>query len=211
MAAKGMRQKLEGHRFGRWRVVEYAGAARGGSRYLCMCTCGTERVIFRSNLVSGKTTSCGCGKSASISEARTAHGHSRPGDVSPTYSSWGSMVNRCTNPNNQSYPRYGGRGIRVCDRWRNSFEAFLEDMGEKPKQGMSIERLDVNGHYEPGNCVWATPRRQSRNTRRTKLTTERVRTLRRGEITPKEAANRWGVSISTIYAARRGKNWPEVL
>lgn len=97
---------------------------------------------------------------------RTTHGHgsARAGTRSATYISWSSMIQRTTNPRNPAWPDYGGRGITVCDRWR-SFEAFLEDMGERPA-GLTLDRIDVNGDYEPGNCRWATWTEQRLNQRR---------------------------------------------
>jgi len=97
----------------------------------------------------------------------TSHGHRTPGKTSPTYSSWGAMKNRCQSPTSKDWKSYGARGITVCARWQK-FENFLADMGKKPKAGFSIERRDVNGNYEPGNCIWATPQVQSENRRNTK-------------------------------------------
>jgi hypothetical protein len=96
----------------------------------------------------------------------------------PLYPTWGGMVQRCTNPNNDNYARYGGRGIQVCGRWRVSFAAFLADVGERPSPKHSLDRRDTNGHYEPGNIRWATKLEQGKNTRRTKMTPELARDLR---------------------------------
>lgn len=116
------------------------------------------------------------------------------------------MLTRCTNPRSRSYANYGGRGIEVCARWRD-FENFLADMGEKPAAGMSIERLDVDGNYEPSNCVWATHREQTRNTRRTKLTAEIVASLRAGDVSRQEVMLATGCAKSTVGMAVRGDNW----
>lgn len=97
------------------------------------------------------------------------HGHTAHGSVSPTYRSWLAMRQRCANPNHISYPRYGGRGITVCERWSSSFDAFLEDMGVRPP-GTSLDRVDNNGIYEPGNCKWSDLSEQASN-RRTILST----------------------------------------
>lgn len=199
-------------RFGAWRVLELVNRKRNGATYRCRCDCGTERVVSASNLTSGRSLSCGCQKSARVSEARTEHGHAqgRGRTASPTYRSWASMIQRCTNPRSASYPNYGGRGITVCPQWLASFEQFLADMGEKPRKGMSIERVDSNRSYEPGNCIWADVRQQNRNRRSTQLTPEIVRALRDGSLSVDEAARTLGVSRSTLYAARSGQNWKDV-
>ena len=107
-----------------------------------------------------------CSKSCSASGTLTRHGHASSGRKSPTYISYRSMLTRCLNASNFKYPYYGGRGISICQRWLDSFENFLADMGERP-DGTSIDRIDVNGNYEPGNCRWATPLQQADNQRHT--------------------------------------------
>lgn len=101
-----------------------------------------------------------------IGERRLNHGHTRGRSASPTYLTWSAMLNRCTNPKQRSFAKYGARGITVCDRWR-AFECFLADMGERPA-GMTIDRIDGSLGYEPGNCRWATPSQQSRNRKTTR-------------------------------------------
>ena len=131
--------------------------------WLCRCECGKEARVRASRVVRNVTISCGCVAVLTTSNRNTKHGHNQRGERSSTYTSWRAMINRCTLPGAHAYRWYGARGISVCDRW-STFDAFLADMGPRPP-GMTIERLNVNGNYEPTNCVWATWETQARNKR----------------------------------------------
>ena len=158
-------------------------------RVLCSCDCGNEVTVRESALRSGNTKSCGCLHREVAAEtclSRVAHGLKGI----PEYRTWGHIIQRCTNPNNKAWHHYGGRGIRVCDRWRNSIDAFLEDMGRRPGPEYSIDRIDNDGNYEPGNCRWATKKVQQRNKRDNRLITCRGRTQCLGAWA-EEAGIRW--------------------
>ena len=139
---------------------------------VCLCTCGNITVVYVSNLGRGHTESCGCLHSEKITQKFHRHGCSGKTDE---YITWASMQGRCGNPNNQKYYRYGGRGIRVCDRWQEpngqGFINFLADMGHRPSKKHSIDRIDNDGHYEPSNCKWNTNSNQARNRRTSHLLT----------------------------------------
>lgn len=125
----------------------------------CVCECGNRTTKKLWNIFRNRVKSCGC-SSENQRKAVTTHGMTK----SSTWRTWFSMRTRCNNPNHNAYLYYGARGIRVCDRWQNSFESFLEDMGDRPA-GTTLDRIDVNGHYEPSNCRWATGKEQGRNKR----------------------------------------------
>lgn len=188
----------KGDRYGRWMVI----AIESRSHALCRCDCGAESLVQRSNMYAGKSTSCGCGP-----RGRAAtHGKSH----TPTWRAWASTRNRCENPNNQDFKYYGGRGIRVCERWQ-SFESFIADMGDRPP-GHTLDRIDPNGHYEPGNCRWATRAQQSRNTRSNKLSAEdvtRMRGMRLAGSTYTQLATEFGVSWSHVRKVITGRMWKE--
>lgn len=157
-----MREDLTGRKFGRLTVMDAAGRTCGGRyQWRCVCDCGKGKIAEGTNLKVGNTTSCGCYR---LERIRVTHGHARKGKVSITHLVWQKVVSRCTNPNNPNFARYGARGIKVCDRW-HIFEHFLEDMGERPSRKHSIDRVNNEGNYEPGNCRWATNVQQARNRR----------------------------------------------
>lgn len=192
---------LTGQRFGAL-VVLREGERRpsvtgyGHLAWFCQCDCGGSTTVITANLTKGRTQSCGCLQHTG--DARRTHGMAK----TPTHKTWAGMLQRCVNPNELSYPYYGGRGIKVCDRWAKSFEAFLEDMGVRPSPRHSIERKDNNGDYTPDNCKWATRTQQARNKRTTRFVTfrgERIALIELVERYPivtasivRDRMDRWG-------------------
>lgn len=160
-----------GMRFGRLVVIARGPSLKSAdSRWACQCDCGGAAVCFSASLRRGDSASCGCLNRERVSAAVATHRM----HGTPTYRSWVAMVNRCGDLSNA---RYGGRGIQVCDRWKHSFESFLEDMGVRPSCAHSIDRWPNNdGNYEPSNCRWATDVEQSNNKRSNRLITYNGRT-----------------------------------
>lgn len=160
---------LTGQKFGRWTVINRAAnSALGQTRWHCICSCGNKGIVQSTSLKREGGGSCGCRSLEALVARSTKHNHATNG-ITPTYHSWAGMKARCLNPLHRAYRDYGGRGITVCDRWL-SFDNFLADMGEKPT-GLSIDRIDLNGSYFPGNCRWATTSQQSRNKRNNRIIT----------------------------------------
>lgn len=152
---------LSGLQFGRLTVTKRVPTVQG-TVWECRCVCGVARRVQATHLQTGASKSCGCLADEVRGDARREHGLSN----TPEYMTWNRIKDRCHNPNTPSFRYYGGRGIVVCQQWRESFSAFLEHMGPRPSPRHSIDRVDFNGNYEPGNCRWATSKQQGRNTRR---------------------------------------------
>lgn len=156
---------LTGQVFSRLTVVERAGSINKKAAWRCRCECGSIVIVKSDNLKSGNTKSCGCQKREStiktMKRIKRTHGLSHTSE----YRIWVHIKQRCLNPQYATYPDYGGRGITVCDAWSESFETFYRDMGPRPSLEHSIDREDVNGNYEPGNCRWATEEIQANNKR----------------------------------------------
>lgn len=185
-----------GRRFTRLTVLEFVGYKDLGNRtrpqFRCLCDCGTEVIRLYGGLHTGVTKSCGC----LHRERRTKHG----GTGTKVYAVWRAMHERCVNPKVRNYPNYGGRGINVCERWKD-YAAFRDDMGPRPDGG-TLDRINNDGNYEPGNCRWATQREQMNNVRKN------VRLTFRGETrTVSEWARRLGVTRDRLYW-RLKTGWP---
>lgn len=184
-------------RFGLWTVQQNTSA----KFWLCRCECGTERLVNSSDLRASKSTNCGCVRrrtlpAAAAAAART-HGMSRKTE----FRIWTDMRRRCTQPHRPDYKNYGGRGIRVCDEWLNSFDAFYRDMGSRP-DGCTLDRTDNDGPYSKDNCRWSSVKVQSRNSRRN------VKYEFSGErMTLAEAAERFGFAEATLRSRITLYNW----
>lgn len=176
MKKKGWRIDLSGQKFGRLSVIKFHGNIGNKRWFDCICDCGNEKAVPAQNLTGGITKSCGCLVADKARMRHLTHGESYHSGKTKEYRTWTSMKDRCSNPKSNMYYAYGGRGIKVCDRWANSYDNFLQDMGRAPSQKHSIERIDVNGNYEPTNCRWATRLEQMNNTRRSTLATFNGRT-----------------------------------
>jgi hypothetical protein len=186
---------LTGQTFGRLTVLRRDVNSKPKKvKWVCLCTCGKETSALTGNLRNGHTTSCSCAQRSYI------HGHCPRGKRSRVYNAWMNMRDRCLNQNRPSYVYYGGRGITICDRWLDSFENFLADMGEPP-DGYELERVNNELGYSPENCVWANRKTQCRNTRSNRLVTYKGETRCIAE---------WSEILNMKYGTLRGRldnNW----
>lgn len=159
-----------GSKFERLTITSHAGVdKRNRTLYNAVCDCGNIAICNATELRNGHKKSCGCLRSELSSKRMTTHGATKGGKSSKEFTTWCSIKQRCLDENTKSYHNYGGRGISICERWVNSFENFLFDMGKRPSSKHSIDRIDVNGNYEPSNCRWATSKEQGRNRRNNRI------------------------------------------
>lgn len=185
-----------GSTYGAWTVLEPLDYKQ---KYVCQCVCGTQQNVRVYDLIQGNSLMC---RSCSL-QSKASHGHTSAGKKTSTYGTWKHMIARCTNPSNKDYKNYGGRGITIYPVWLDSFEAFLLEMGEKPDNTYTIERVDVNKGYEPGNCKWIPRSEQPLNQR------SNVRLTIDGEtklVTQWAQDPRCPVSCFTIYK-RLNRGW----
>ena len=187
-----------GEKFNRWTVL----GRLPKSRMVCLCSCGREGIVSSGNLRSSKSQSCGCLKLERLSQ-RATHGACQVEGYTPEYRSWCHIVDRCCNPKAPAFHRYGGRGILICPEWRASFEAFRDHIGPRPSSSHSVERIENNKGYEPGNVKWPLPREQSRNTSRNHLMTLNGETM-----CLTDWASRIGLGVGTLWA-RTKAGWTD--
>lgn len=186
------RVNLFGKKFGRW-TVEHSERHHKGKGFLwnVVCECGKRSKIEAAKLTSGQSQSCGCAVAEALGKRSTRHGLYG----TPIYETWRRIIDRCHNPNSTDYEWYGLRGIKVCDEWRASAVAFASALPPHPGRGFSIDRIDTNGNYEPGNVRWATIFEQNNNKRNTKFITFRGETLGLGAM-----ARKYGLPTNDVYA-----------
>lgn len=185
--------------FSDWTVIAFSHKSRNGNYWICQCKCGISKPVQASSLLKGISRRCRrCADTLGRSNTgKSKHG----GSKSREYNTWKAMQQRCCNKSHSEYPNYGGRGISVCSEWQESFATFLKDMGPRPSPEYTIERIDVNGDYHPGNCRWATHAEQNRNMRRNRYLSMNGETL-----TITDWARRIGVTPSTLDA-RIANGW----
>ena len=166
---------LTGQKYGRLKIIRYVDN-KDTTRWFCRCDCGIEKIIRGSSIKNGSIQSCGCLQKETVKKANTKHGMYG----SPIYRTWNNIISRCNNTNHEAYKNYGGRGITVTDRWKNSFENFYGDMGDRPSNKHILGRIEINGNYEPENCKWLTRTEVNNNTRGNKLLTidDETRTMK---------------------------------
>jgi hypothetical protein len=209
---------LAGRKFGRLTVECLLPKDGRRTHWMCVCVCGNRRAVLSENLHAGISLSCGCYRRdlQRINKANLLHGEATSGKnkrMSVEYHCWAAMKDRCLNPKQKCFPKYGGRGITICKEWIDDFENFLKDMGRRPSPSHSLDRKDNDGPYSPGNCRWATKKEQGRNRRTGKLDPDKVREMRRllsAGVPRKEIAKILGMSRSHVDHVLRGGTWGDV-
>lgn len=201
MAGYGQHKRKDytGQTFGYLTAIRDVGSNGKNRLWLLRCA-GCKQEIVQSTQDFQRNQSCGCKKNALIGRKRVTHGMSKH----PAYWVWRSMIDRCQLPTHQAWKNYGARGIQVCARWQQGFETFWADMGPTYQRGLTLERINNSGNYEPSNCKWGTYQEQARNKRG-----NRVIDTPWGRITVKEAALRSGLGVTTLLY-RINNAWPEV-
>ncbi|MBW7887442.1 MAG: AP2 domain-containing protein [Bacteroidetes bacterium] len=163
------RKDLTGMQFGRLKVIKYHSTKGRNAHWLCKCFCGIEKIVNGVKLRNGHTKSCGCLQKEIVQTLFQKHGDTKNKKPTSEYRCWDGMIQRCYNPKSGSFQYYGARGIKVCQKWKKSFENFLKDMGRKPTRNHSIDRINPDGDYDPDNCRWVTHHDQRINQRRMKV------------------------------------------
>jgi hypothetical protein len=189
-----------GTAFGRLKVIGESAKVGKHRKFNCVCICGNKKTVFMNSLRSGATKSCGCLQRDVVSKTSFRHGLSR----SPEYGIYHGMIQRCKNQKSKWFKYYGERGIKICERWLSSFENFLEDMGNRPTPKHTLERVNNDGNYEPGNCEWKTRTQQLRNTTRIVMSQLLIASARKLKITglsTNKAADFLGINRATLYDA----------
>lgn len=194
---------LTGRTFGRLSVLRLVEGR--ATFWECSCSCGATINYLSCHLLDGFVNSCGCLRREGRARGyNKKHGHSRGGKTTGEYNSWASLIQRCTNPNHIEYPTYGAAGVKVCQRWLDSFEAFLEDMGPKPTPRHTIDRFpNQSGDYTPDNCRWATQKEQQNN-----RSNNRHLIYNGLKLTLTQWAERIGISQSLLSARLNRLGWP---
>ena len=211
------KRDLTGQRFNRLTVIRFSHRDRFGFKnWLCICDCSAGTVVGQAQLLNGNTQSCGCLGIEKLSEYSKNTTGLRPGkyripSTHPLYRIWQGIQNRCYKPTTVGYKYYGGRGIKVCERWLgdNGFNNFVEDMGDSYSNGLTIDRIDVNGNYEPNNCRWLTREENALTTRRMKLTKEKALEIRNSEKSAQELAIDYNIRVDHVKQVLSNQIWKD--
>lgn len=184
---------LTGQRFGRLTVLRFASKKNSNYYWLCKCDCGKETIVSKNHLSDGHTKSCGCFQREASKNFHTIHNMAR----TKIYSVWNGIKDRCLNNKKKNYKYYGGRGIKVCEEWKNDFLSFYNwAINNGYKEGLTIDRINNEGNYEPNNCRWATHKEQANNTRRNRYITYKGK---------RQSLANWCRELNIDYQITRGK------